>query len=518
VFEIQAAADDIEICRSDLADQMQEYDIDMQSCIIQQVGSELLEATQAAHDSTMHDLRAGKLAADLIATTATAVKDCCAMLDVIKDALTFGARFAVGCTAVGIAAAATGTSQGLAYAMEEAQAKHDSLMASIEHEIEDAKCFNDAEVSMVDADTVALRIGRATTDLYAAQTRFNSLKAAVRADWDDGRAALAAARGRYVAPLAHDLWIDEAISTFLRDLRLSRRILYLAVRAVEYETQQSLDLAGDVLTARTPAELQAVLDTLWTTSSTRNVGGARPSDLKVVLSMRDELLQLADQSDLPEAEQQLSDVERFRLMLRSPRYAVYDDAGTYLGQQVPFTLAPLGVLGLADPQGIPILAATDCAERLWSVNASILGGEALYEGATPPTFTRIDLLKRNTFYSQWCGSSAETQFQVGAVRPSRNLFRDPVAGGDYGEGFGPENEQKIYSRARIEAYFNVERADFEADDYANGDTAELAARGLYGDYALFIPAGVLSIDGSDGLVLNQVDDILLRLDYVSVAR
>ena len=81
---------------------------------------------------------------------------------------------------------------------------------------------------------------------------------------------------------------------------------------------------------------------------------------------------------------------------------------------------------------------------------------------------------------------------------------------------------------RIQAYFNVPRDKFEDDSYANGDTSELAARGLYGDYALFFPAGILSVaqtdaqgqvnGQSDGLDLGQVDDILLRIDYVSVAR
>jgi hypothetical protein len=48
--------------------------------------------------------------------------------------------------------------------------------------------------------------------------------------------------------------------------------------------------------------------------------------------------------------------------------------------------------------------------------------------------------------------------------------------------------------------------------------SELAGRGLYGDYALFLPAEVLSRDGSDGLDLDRVTDVLLRLEYVSVAR
>ena len=72
------------------------------------------------------------------------------------------------------------------------------------------------------------------------------------------------------------------------------------------------------------------------------------------------------------------------------------------------------------------------------------------------------------------------------------------------------------------------REELEKDAYANGRRAELAARRLYGDYALFFPAGVLSLpryDGAgalvgytDGLDLTAVDDILLRIDYVSVAR
>jgi len=107
---------------------------------------------------------------------------------------------------------------------------------------------------------------------------------------------------------------------------------------------------------------------------------------------------------------------------------------------------------------------------------------------------------------------------VASVRPSHNLFRDPVYGGDYGSDLGPQNEAQQFTRARIEAYFNVGRTSFESDDYANGETSELAARGLYGRYALFLPAGILSIAGSRGLSLNEVDDILLRLDYVSVAR
>ena len=61
------------------------------------------------------------------------------------------------------------------------------------------------------------------------------------------------------------------------------------------------------------------------------------------------------------------------------------------------------------------------------------------------------------------------------------------------------------------------------DDFGSGSSSELAGRGLYGAYNLFIPAEATSRrrpDGSctSGLNLDAVDDILLRVDYVSVAR
>jgi hypothetical protein len=290
---------------------------------------------------------------------------------------------------------------------------------------------------------------------------------------------------------------------------------------VEYEQQVSSPLRDTVLRARLPDELWGVLEELWSMSGVRSVRGNRPTDLKVVLSLRSQLLQVADLDKAPQSEQGLSEVERFRLLLTAPRYAAYDKAGKYLGQRIPFTLAPLSAVSGGQSLGVPVLAGSDCAERLWSVNASLLGGPDMYQG-DEPTFARIDILKSNTFFSQWCGAAPEgaSQYQTASVRPSRNLFRDPEYGvsGGVGAGLGLQNETGAESRARIEAYFNVERADFEADDYASGATSELAARGLYGQYALFIPREVLSIKGSKGLALNAVDDILLRLDYVSVAK
>lgn len=70
----------------------------------------------------------------------------------------------------------------------------------------------------------------------------------------------------------------------------------------------------------------------------------------------------------------------------------------------------------------------------------------------------------------------------------------------------------------MQPYLNVSRSEFERESYAQGSTTELAGRGLYGEYWLELPKGALSLDGSAGLKLELIDDVLLRLDYVSVAR
>jgi hypothetical protein len=519
VFEIRSTVDDLEIARSELADLKEAYAIAMSGCILQKVSADKQDAASAPFQTTLTALSSLKLAADIAATVVENAKDCASECFDVETWATGGAKAATICVMIGAQTVAQVTSTSLEFSMEQVKQASDNAVAAITKWASDKKCVDDATQKMVGINTAALRIRRALTDVDKATYRLSERKTTARRVYDDGRAALTAAQGRLVTPLTHDLWLDEGIKGFLRDLRLARRIMYLAVRAVGYETQQSLALESTVLTATTPAQLQAVLDQLWTSAATRGVGGKRPSDLKVVLSLRQNLLQLADRRDYSTGEQTLSDVERFRLLLRSPKYALFED-GVYKGQRIPFDIVPLGKLGVGQTMGIPVLTGADCAERLWSVNASILGASGLYRGSSPPTFTRIDLLKQNTFYSQWCTTPSATAptYQEAAVRPSQNLFQDPVYGGELASGLGPKSEAQQYTRARIQAYFNVDRTTFEGDSYANGETSELAARGLYGSYALFIPAETLSLDGGNGLALNEVDDVLLRLNYVSVAR
>jgi hypothetical protein len=437
----------------------------------------------------------------------------------------------VACGAAITASVAQVESIAAQRSMDEAEANYGRDVDRLAEQTDVRLCMNEAHQELVGMRTAEQQIERAALDFDHAQFGIADAIGAAASAFSEGRAAVAVAEGRTVRPPALDAWVDGRIASFEGAMRRARLATYLAERAVEYEYQASLAARAQVLGADTPAQLASAIDSLRDTSGTLSIGGRRPAELKVVLSLRDHLLQLFDATHVARNEQHLSATERFRLLLRDPQYAVYSN-GAYAGQRIPFALTPLGALG-GDTKGIQIFAATDCAERIWSVNASIVGTAPLMRG-TASTFARMDLLKANTFFSQQCDrQSPAGAFQVASVRPSHNLFRDPDFGLVGGEASAPDdasvpNEIALESRARIQAYFNISREKFEDDAYANGETSELAARGLYGDYALFFPAGILSVPTldaqgnavgfSDGLDLRAVDDILLRIDYVSVAR
>lgn len=533
-FGLLGAQKDLEIARSQYADHLDAYEIEMNGCLIKVNANQISDEQRGQFNSVMSDLRSAKARADKGAAIAQGVKDC-------ATASTMGAGLSG--TSFGASAAASAVACGAAVAesyfkvesidtqleIDRAQAVYDDFTAKLQEQTDVKLCFNEAHQELVGLRTANQQIDQAMLSLAHAESTLSGGIGSAQLAYVQGNAALATAQGRSLRPPALDAWVDRDINTFTSLMRQARRVTYLAERAVEYEYQASLAARQDILAAETPSELAQVLSDLKRTSGTLGIGGHRPSSLKIVLSLRQHLLQLFDASKVRAGEQNLSEVERFRVLLNDPRFAVYE-AGKYVGQRVPFSLTPLGALG-GDTKGISIFGDTDCAERVWSVNASILGGDELQRGSGGTSFARVDLLKSNTFFSQWCKSGSSDPFQVASVRPSRNLFRDPEFGlsGAVMENGGGDAESEIssFSRARIQAYFNVGRDELEADDYENGETSELAARGLFGDYALFFPAGVLSLatrdhDGkvsySDGLNLAAIDDILLRLDYISVAR
>jgi hypothetical protein len=116
------------------------------------------------------------------------------------------------------------------------------------------------------------------------------------------------------------------------------------------------------------------------------------------------------------------------------------------------------------------------------------------------------LLKRNTFASQWCDAEGDQRggLQSGRIYPSEQLFKPGT-----NVKLGDANDT---TAALLTPWFNVRRTDFYKNTYRDGSSEELAGRGLYGDYVLLFPKELLD----RGFPLEKVEDVLLRIDYLSV--
>ncbi|MEL7240672.1 MAG: hypothetical protein AAGK78_17570, partial [Planctomycetota bacterium] len=219
-----------------------------------------------------------------------------------------------------------------------------------------------------------------------------------------------------MAPAQLDYWLDANLALFDLRMRRARRAMYLAVLTVEYEYQFSSLERAAVLAATLPQQLEASLQRLRDELRQGTPqGGGNPTELLTVVSLRRNLLQLASRNDDAQRHP-LSEEERFRRIISAPRYAVYDDAGQYIGQEIPFTIQPFGALRLGDAGAIPLLSGLNCAERLWSVNASVLGQDLM--NRTNTSIVTLQVRKRNTFSSQWCDPRGASQAQVATTRPS----------------------------------------------------------------------------------------------------
>ncbi|QDG50704.1 hypothetical protein FIV42_08170 [Persicimonas caeni] len=513
-LDVVAAASDVDSARQAIVEHREAYDIEMESCFSLEETNEALQDARDSHLREMKDLRRRQLVADSIAHGAAAIKDCAATLaGSDKGVLGAGASAAasgVACGAAAAEAAANISSSALEEEMQNAQQRHDDRVATLEEDGELERCFIEAKQELVGMTTAVMDLERAAFDLERAQGELDERIAEAQAVHTEAYAYFADIDDSAEHDPAGDQWGRAEVEQYVRDFKLARRATYLAVRAVEYEYQQSLSQRQDVLEAKLPRDLRNVLSDLWDTAGTRKIGGNAPNELTVVVSLRDDILRLGDESAWPESMRPLSAVERFRTLLSSERYATYDEDGRYLGQRIPFELAPLEALDV-EGGGVPIYSRTDCAERLWSLDAGVVGEQA-YNGARGTM--RLDLLQRNTFYSQWCSDQAG--FQYSSVRPSRNLFRVPGVGKLDGTD-NAANGVEAYSRARIQASVGTDHNTLESLQDSAGASTELATRGLYGDYALFIDAQFISRDGSEGLLFDKVDDILLRFDYLTVA-
>ncbi len=529
VLTVRSTALEVEIARTQAEERSRAYDIAMQSCFRLESGNQAIADAETDHNRTMTGLRSAQLALDVAALAARALAECADALGSASLGAIFsgGAAPAIECGAHAAQSGFEAASASFGLAIAEVGQAHETTVARLERSIEQDRCFIEAQQELVAYSSLTMRIAQAMNDLGRAQLELDNRKIAVESAFQDGVTSLAAEQGRFVVPLLHDAWLDDRVQAFSHSMREARRLTYLAVRAAEYEYQQTLASADGplselVLAATLPLDLDRVLSHLWSTSGTRGIRGRRPEDLGLVVSLKRQLLRRADRSQQPPWELRLDEDQRFRLLLTDPAHAVYGEDGAYLGQRIPFSLAPSEMMGLTNIPEVAAAAPGDCAERVWSVNASIMGEPGLVRG-DDASFVRLDLEKANTFYSRWCAPPAGGEdYQMASVHPSRNLFREPGVGVRFGEDLMNGGDQ-VVSRARIRAFLGVARGELSRPTYSDGASTELAGRGLFGDYALFFPAAVISRanergERSTGIDLERVEDIFLRLDYVSVAK
>jgi hypothetical protein len=335
--------------------------------------------------------------------------------------------------------------------------------------------------------------------------RFDELRRSTERSLAEARAVIAREEGRTVPSVAHHFWTDEKIARFRHEMEQARRMTFLAMRAIEFELQQSLGLRSAILSATHPDELEAIAEELDAERGARSLNGRRPAAGTEVLSLRSDILGLRDLAPQGAGERTDSATRRLQEILTSPDYAVWNDDGTYLGQAIPFRLSETGAL------------RHRCAERLWRVSATVQGD--ITDIAEPGT--HILLRKSNVFQSQWCeGMGNGSAYQQASTSHTANLLRADDAPG--------AEDRAEFTNAVLFPWFNVRRSDFYRDAYTEGSSEEMAGRGLYGEYVLIFPYhGMLEPDPACNRDvdrscadpfrhLRQVEDVLIRFDYYSV--
>jgi len=372
-------------------------------------------------------------------------------------------------------------------------ALHAKFQAEMEAKIAAIQCATNNKTAYNAIGPVRAQIAQRLDEFQTALQNFANLLQENGLAFDTAAAQLDTENHRKVADFSHHYWYDEKVDTFRKQMKWAKQLTYLALRAVEFEFQESLNLRGAVVAARHPDELADALLAIQQVQATRGVNRKRPEQSSIVLSLRDDILEVADRTGAPSGERDWTASQRFKGRLRDERYTIRDENGAWLGQGIAFSMKEQGVL------------ENRCGERLWRVTATVQGDNlSPLEPGTPLT-----LLKKNTFYSQYCrGHGGTEKHQVNSIRPSNQLFTGKVAG-------TPE-EATAYTAAAMYPWFNVRRIDFYSADYTKGASEELAGRGLYGDYILLFPKQILDKAKKNPFPLENVEDVLLRVDYLSV--
>jgi hypothetical protein len=368
---------------------------------------------------------------------------------------------------------------------EAAQARYQEVVAERRDEEDLAACFHNVDNQKFAIDAAKDVMTRAGQDVTNAQFQLDNDRNAIEGLLDAAAGQLALEATLDSSPPHHHFWLDTEISDYHRHVTYARRLTYLALRALEYESQQPEQLSGyrtQALTARRPADLDAVATAIEQRSAPmQGVPGFVVGAPKIVLSLRDEILRMGNLGGNPlPGEPQLSPEQAFKRYMMSESSKILDATGRYIGRGIRFSVRPSA------------WSETSCAERIWRLMPSL-------QIDNPPNQHGMVLYQENAFGSQDCSAPFDT-VTVSRAQSSMNLLTGDAA------AFGTPSSMTALN---IDGPLGLSHETLRDEPESN--ISGLAGRGLYANYVLLFPP----MTWTDANIA-KIKDVLLRFDIVEV--
>jgi hypothetical protein len=361
------------------------------------------------------------------------------------------------------------------------------VMNAQSHRIDIAECYHKANNEKASIDAARDVIDRALAATEGVALSLSNARDTIAGLRGEALGQFAAEATIDRTPPHLHYWLADDIDAYTRHFAYARRLTYLALRSFEHESQQLFDRRSQVLNARNPTELRAVVTEIQgRTMPFPNLPGT--IDPRVtVLSLRDDILRIEDlahNSHLEIGDPPLTPEQALQQFLVSDASKIYDANNVFRGHGIRFTVTP-GDFTL-----------TSCAERLWRILPSIQIDGGL-------TQTNVTITQANAFGSQACQQPFGTVLRT-RVQPSQSLVV-----GDTPIDLGTPS---AFTPMNVDAKIGMTREDLR--NLPESDNAGLAGRGLYGDYILLFPSNAAGTTGFTPAVLSRIKDVLIRFDFV----
>lgn len=480
VLQIQGAEIDLRNAENAYERAIGQYDAEMEYCTRREDFHEETQAIQQAHRDHMIKLREARQSAGLFGGFVKA------MVGMAVGALAGQPTIAIGAWLDGVGLIAGQPEQQAADNEQDAEAAHQLVMAARNQALDLMACFHGADNQKFAIDAARDVIDRAYLDTKGAVLRLENQQAEIRALVNQAIGDLDFEAQMVRVLPHHHFWLDDHIDAYRRHFRYAQRLTYLALRAFEYESQQSLGFDDEILSARVPGVLdEALLVLEQRTAPMQGEQGYVVGEFNPVMSVRDEILRLGT-AQAPPGFPQLDSIASLRAYLASDASKIYSN-GQYVGRGLRFALKP-------QPW-----AQFSCAERIWRITA------ALQVEGTPLNNVQLLLWQENSFGSQRCRAAERGELHVARIRPEHNLL--------VGEGGNFDGSSFVrplrYTAMTVTGLGNRSREELQG--MPEGLHSGFAGRGLYANYVLLFP----SLQFPDA-VLATVKDVLLRFDIVEV--